>query len=53
MEKNAEVIEKMLGGTYAKTEQIVIRAGEMSAAIRRLQWAIVRAETGGKTDPAV
>ena len=49
MEKNAEVIEKILGKTYAKTEPMVVRAGEISVAIRRLQWAMIRAETGGTT----
>ena len=51
IEENAKVIERMLGGTYADIDPLVIRAGEMSGSIRRLQWAIVRAEKGGTKRP--
>ena len=47
MQQDAEGMEKLLNAVYPDTDPTVIRAFDVSASLKRLQWALERVEDDG------
>jgi hypothetical protein len=48
MRKHAEQVLQLMTAGYGESDQRTVRAGELTAAIQRLEWAIERSEQSGE-----
>ena len=52
MQKHAEKVLQLMTAGYGESDERTIRAGELTAAIQRLEWAIERSEQAGAESQA-